>query len=214
MFVFFFFQAEDGIRDLVRSRGLGDVYKRQNKFCSSHGSQHVQMSISMLPCLKFMASTPFINTSNLVQVVDFLYQYFNKTYIGATSSYPAGLTVDGVSLADGGDIAGSFRFEGSPHGGGRSPLQGGGHYDPDAAPMTNQSFYMDMDTPMVSSVDRSKGSFQNYLQSHGGNTRLGTHYTPQAQRPPEGGSGGSVSLAGIMAARAAAKLMKSRLSSN
>ena len=24
-----FFQAEDGIRDLVRSRGLGDVYKRQ-----------------------------------------------------------------------------------------------------------------------------------------------------------------------------------------
>ena len=26
---FFFFQAEDGIRGLVRSRGLGDVYKRQ-----------------------------------------------------------------------------------------------------------------------------------------------------------------------------------------
>ena len=29
MFLLFFFQAEDGIRDLVRSRGLGDVYKRQ-----------------------------------------------------------------------------------------------------------------------------------------------------------------------------------------
>ena len=28
--VVFFFQAEDGIRDLVRSRGLGDVYKRQS----------------------------------------------------------------------------------------------------------------------------------------------------------------------------------------
>ena len=27
---FFFFQAEDGIRVLVRSRGLGDVYKRQS----------------------------------------------------------------------------------------------------------------------------------------------------------------------------------------
>ena len=27
--VVFFFQAEDGIRDLGRSRGLGDVYKRQ-----------------------------------------------------------------------------------------------------------------------------------------------------------------------------------------
>ncbi len=25
----FFFQAEDGIRDIVRSRGLGDVYKQQ-----------------------------------------------------------------------------------------------------------------------------------------------------------------------------------------
>ena len=31
MDLFFFFQAEDGIRDLVRSRGLGDVYKRQGK---------------------------------------------------------------------------------------------------------------------------------------------------------------------------------------
>mgnify|MGYP003381612950 CR=1 FL=1 len=29
---FFFFQAEDGIRDLVRSRGLGDVYKRQRRY--------------------------------------------------------------------------------------------------------------------------------------------------------------------------------------
>ena len=29
---FFFFQAEDGIRYLVRSRGLGDVYKRQGFF--------------------------------------------------------------------------------------------------------------------------------------------------------------------------------------
>ena len=33
-FFFFFFQAEDGIRDLVRSRGLGDVYKRQSLPCS------------------------------------------------------------------------------------------------------------------------------------------------------------------------------------
>ena len=32
--VIFFFQAEDGIRDLVRSRGLGDVYKRQLSGCS------------------------------------------------------------------------------------------------------------------------------------------------------------------------------------
>ena len=31
--IVFFFQAEDGIRDLVRSRGLGDVYKRQPRTC-------------------------------------------------------------------------------------------------------------------------------------------------------------------------------------
>ena len=35
MRLFFFFQAEDGIRDLVRSRGLGDVYKRQPCVSSS-----------------------------------------------------------------------------------------------------------------------------------------------------------------------------------
>ena len=29
--MYFFFQAEDGIRDVERSRGLGDVYKRQGR---------------------------------------------------------------------------------------------------------------------------------------------------------------------------------------
>ncbi len=29
--VFFFFQAEDGIRDFCLSRGLGDVYKETGK---------------------------------------------------------------------------------------------------------------------------------------------------------------------------------------
>ena len=36
-YFFFFFQAEDGIRDLVRSRGLGDVYKRQGLAYASKG---------------------------------------------------------------------------------------------------------------------------------------------------------------------------------
>ena len=42
--LFFFFQAEDGIRDLVRSRGLGDVYKRQLKYrvlITGGGANHV-----------------------------------------------------------------------------------------------------------------------------------------------------------------------------
>ena len=40
---FFFFQAEDGIRDLVRSRGLGDVYKRQEYHCQLAGSLFRQL---------------------------------------------------------------------------------------------------------------------------------------------------------------------------
>ena len=38
--VCFFFQAEDGIRDLVRSRGLGDVYKRQDLFVANDTAQN------------------------------------------------------------------------------------------------------------------------------------------------------------------------------
>ena len=34
--LFFLCQAEDGIRDLVRSRGLGDVYKRQGSSRGPH----------------------------------------------------------------------------------------------------------------------------------------------------------------------------------
>ena len=39
----FFFQAEDGIRDLVRSRGLGDVYKRQILARSMIGQHHLDV---------------------------------------------------------------------------------------------------------------------------------------------------------------------------
>ena len=38
----FFFQAEDGIRDLVRSRGLGDVYKRQEQMNAQTEALDVQ----------------------------------------------------------------------------------------------------------------------------------------------------------------------------
>ena len=40
--VVFFFQAEDGIRDLVRSRGLGDVYKRQA------AGPHTQLAVNII----------------------------------------------------------------------------------------------------------------------------------------------------------------------
>ncbi len=42
---FFFVQAEDGIRDLVRSRRLGDVYKRQVT-TSSNGLRQIVTACS------------------------------------------------------------------------------------------------------------------------------------------------------------------------
>ena len=43
--LFFFFQAEDGIRDLVRSRGLGDVYKRQDLNRAVNGAIEVSTDL-------------------------------------------------------------------------------------------------------------------------------------------------------------------------
>ena len=40
--MYFFVQAEDGIRDLVRSRGLGDVYKRQS-LIREHGPMSIEV---------------------------------------------------------------------------------------------------------------------------------------------------------------------------
>ena len=39
--VIFFFQAEDGIRDPLWSRGLGDVYKRQSQYAILDGLQNL-----------------------------------------------------------------------------------------------------------------------------------------------------------------------------
>ena len=41
-----FFQAEDGIRDLVRSRGLGDVYKRQTLGNSGAASEDFSLALT------------------------------------------------------------------------------------------------------------------------------------------------------------------------
>ena len=46
-FFFFFLQAEDGIRDLVRSRGLGDVYKRQGAISPSSWYSEVGLIVKI-----------------------------------------------------------------------------------------------------------------------------------------------------------------------
>ena len=63
--VCFFFQAEDGIRDLVRSRGLGDVYKRQGAASTTMAMaarQYLQMASGMAPR---RSTTGLANTSDL-----------------------------------------------------------------------------------------------------------------------------------------------------
>src|SRR5674536_152615 len=68
---FFFFQAEDGIRDAQESRGLGDVYKRQpwysshsqgaaratsRKYSATLGSRSTAISRSLGPSIAATAS--------------------------------------------------------------------------------------------------------------------------------------------------------------
>ena len=48
----FLFQAEDGIRVLVRSRGFGDVYKRQLQVTRCIGVKHVKKSIVLVVWMK------------------------------------------------------------------------------------------------------------------------------------------------------------------
>eukprot|EP00825_Cyclidium_porcatum_P001109 TRINITY_DN10495_c0_g1_i1.p2 TRINITY_DN10495_c0_g1~~TRINITY_DN10495_c0_g1_i1.p2 ORF type:complete len:115 (-),score=21.69 TRINITY_DN10495_c0_g1_i1:180-524(-) len=58
----FFFQAEDGIRDHAQSRGLGDVYKRQNlylpnemKICGSNDN----ISWTQIPVKLILTQNPY-----------------------------------------------------------------------------------------------------------------------------------------------------------
>ncbi len=69
----FFFQAEDGIRDLVRSRGLGDVYKRQEQFLVEGIPENVPIQI--------------INTAG--QVVNEMQSMESVLYVNI-SEYPTG----------------------------------------------------------------------------------------------------------------------------
>ena len=55
LWYFFFFQAEDGIRDLVRSRGLGDVYKRQDTIIKNHIIWSMGAGLIPVPIVDFFA---------------------------------------------------------------------------------------------------------------------------------------------------------------
>ena len=65
----FFCQAEDGIRDLVRSRGLGDVYKRQVIGTASDSRTFsVEISNSFDNCVAFDGITIPSGSLSLIHI--------------------------------------------------------------------------------------------------------------------------------------------------
>ena len=77
MTFFFFFQAEDGIRDVERSRGLGDVYKRQLQKPAKKASGNLN-----LPLCKTTMTTDYIvlrhSSKNFINTV--LLNLLHKEY--------------------------------------------------------------------------------------------------------------------------------------
>eukprot|EP00656_Telonema_subtile_P041462 TRINITY_DN4663_c0_g1_i4.p1 TRINITY_DN4663_c0_g1~~TRINITY_DN4663_c0_g1_i4.p1 ORF type:complete len:170 (+),score=39.31 TRINITY_DN4663_c0_g1_i4:24-533(+) len=83
--LFFFFQAEDGIRDLVRSRGLGDVYKRQGyeeeKVFSFGRNREFRMEMETLSGVAFYVKKDyFLDIINSAERKQVLYRKVETQY--------------------------------------------------------------------------------------------------------------------------------------
>ena len=86
-FYMFFFQAEDGIRDLVRSRGLGDVYKRQ---IWSHLMIQKWFGISafVFVVVSFVAGFKILFKVELLPMIKTLkYSFFAFFFVAASLGY-------------------------------------------------------------------------------------------------------------------------------
>ena len=77
LLLFFFFQAEDGIRDAQESRGLGDVYKRQG-LGDVYKRQTREDALSFLMAgasVVQVGSMTFAAPDTMANLVDELYDY-------------------------------------------------------------------------------------------------------------------------------------------
>ena len=71
----FFFQAEDGIRYLVRSRGLGDVYKRQIIYPNPSGGRFT------IKLQNWESNEILVKVDNSIGEEIYLRQFFNTQSI-------------------------------------------------------------------------------------------------------------------------------------
>eukprot|EP01015_Nassula_variabilis_P008930 TRINITY_DN1705_c0_g1_i7.p1 TRINITY_DN1705_c0_g1~~TRINITY_DN1705_c0_g1_i7.p1 ORF type:complete len:162 (-),score=59.64 TRINITY_DN1705_c0_g1_i7:89-574(-) len=70
---FFFFQAEDGIRDAQESRGLGDVYKRQAEYMGNYNQKYTNLMkqiiiVALLVCASMLVSAKLSRKAHKVSV--------------------------------------------------------------------------------------------------------------------------------------------------
>ena len=95
-FCFVFFQAEDGIRDLVRSRGLGDVYKRQHLFLAALKGWLLEQSEVVAALMSGSGSTVFAITrhgSDATALVPKVQQWCGETsWVRATVAGPVSVS--------------------------------------------------------------------------------------------------------------------------
>ena len=85
--IVFFFQAEDGIRDLVRSRGLGDVYKRQAWFLKVSNSARLKSGLCIC------SQRPKKSIENLVDI------HFIMTNLGSSGFLALAISVSDISVS-------------------------------------------------------------------------------------------------------------------
>ena len=95
-----FFQAEDGIRDLVRSRGLGDVYKRQETDISVSYDDELLEKLAKSNCVQVLIGFETSTAKGLKNLdkANWKYKQFDNYYKAIEKIQSYGISVNGLAL--------------------------------------------------------------------------------------------------------------------
>eukprot|EP00831_Metopus_contortus_P005248 TRINITY_DN11979_c0_g1_i5.p1 TRINITY_DN11979_c0_g1~~TRINITY_DN11979_c0_g1_i5.p1 ORF type:complete len:180 (+),score=42.75 TRINITY_DN11979_c0_g1_i5:100-639(+) len=93
--VFFFFQAEDGIRDVERSRGLGDVYKRQGINAEYMGDLEIELPYKFI---RRFQEYPMEDKAELEKIVIVAGRFCNDTFLKPICLYYHPILIAGGCL--------------------------------------------------------------------------------------------------------------------